>query len=178
MWNSPRFCFNSYLELDRRMRMRARCAAWQLWVSEKFSLLSVVNTRPVYTYNTPKTQFSADITSTADSLELIPLVFARQYFPQEVRVCINGAQGPQCLPLHYRFPSGQTGPFLPTSNPQCTTEKTAPTYVHLLRARAIIRHAHAGANCKIKYSGLHKIHPKWHFKPPQKTNPNTLQDAE
>lgn len=27
MWNSPRFCFNSYLELDRGMRMRVRCAA-------------------------------------------------------------------------------------------------------------------------------------------------------
>lgn len=71
MWNSPRFCFNSYLELDRTMRMRVRCAAWQLWVSEKFSLLSVVNTRPVRIHNTPRTQFGADTTNSTDVLELI-----------------------------------------------------------------------------------------------------------
>lgn len=59
------------------MRMRARCAAWQLWVSEKFSLLSVVNTGPVYTYNTPKTQFSADITNTTDGPELVSPVSLR-----------------------------------------------------------------------------------------------------
>lgn len=53
------------------MRMRARCAAWQLWVSEKFSLLSVVNTRPFYIHNTPKTQFSADTTNDTDVPELI-----------------------------------------------------------------------------------------------------------
>lgn len=87
MWNSPRFCFNSYLELDGRMRMRARCAAWQLWVSEKFSL--VINARSVYTRSTPKTHFRDDTMKITNWLEQ----------PEEVRVGITGAQGPQCLPL-------------------------------------------------------------------------------
>lgn len=68
MWNSPRFCFNSYLELNRRMRMRARCAAWQLWVSEKFSLL--INARPVYTRSTPKTHFRDDTMKITNWFEL------------------------------------------------------------------------------------------------------------
>lgn len=57
------FLFNSYLELDRGMRMRARCAAWQLWVSEKFSLLLSVNSRTICVRNTPRTRLGVGTTS-------------------------------------------------------------------------------------------------------------------
>lgn len=79
MWNSPRFCFNSYLELDRRMRMRARCAAWQLWVSEKFSSLSVVNSKPGYIRNTPRAKSTPDRTDTGGCSE--PPATAMKVFP-------------------------------------------------------------------------------------------------
>ena len=154
------------------MRMRARCAAWQLWVSEKFSLLSVVNTRPVYTYNTPKTQFGADITNTADSLELIP-PFLLVSISLKKYECVSMERRDRSV-FHYitASPLVKLAHVSPLPTPNCTTgKKTAPIYVHLLRTRAIIRHAHAGANCRIKYSGLHKIHPKWHFKPPLKNEP-------
>lgn len=123
MWNSPRFCFNSYLELDRTVRMRARCAGWQLWVSEKFSLLSVVNTKPFYIHNTPKTQFRADTTNRTDVSELVFPV-AHKYFPEELRVCINKAQGPQCLPLRrgaVSSPPVNRALFSPLSEPLWAT---------------------------------------------------------
>lgn len=84
MWNSPRFCFNSYLELDRRMRMRVRCAAWQLWVSEKFSSLSVVYSKRVYTRNTPRAKSTYVRTDTWGCSE--PPATAVKVFPSKVRV--------------------------------------------------------------------------------------------
>lgn len=157
MWNSPRFCFNSYLELDRRgMRMRVRCAAWQLWVSEKFSSVSVVNTRPVCTHNTPKTQFTADITNTT-GVHVSPFApnSLRTTTPQRSETVYQRSAGTAVSPINVQERSVHPCAnrlFSPWFKTPCD-RLMASLYAHH-SSTGDNQFVHAAAKCRIKYSAL------------------------